>query len=332
MFEKIFIIAEAGSNHNGDLKTAIEMVHQVASCGADAIKFQDFSLNSLFAIEYYAKTLGLTNNSWQRQIKSYSIKPEWHRIIYEEAKSAGITYFTTPFSIEIVDEIDEYVPFFKIASCDITFFPLLKKVASKGKGIFLSTGASTIGEMDMAVDLLRKYNPPFLCIMHCIMLYPPPIDALHLNFIQTLSDRFNLPVGFSDHSRGTDAALLAIGKGAKAIEKHFTLNKNLEGSDHKNSLNPTELRRLVKKVRLYEQMLGSSQKIITEMERKERIYARRGIYAARNLKKGEELKASAITFLRPNISIGVEKVSDVLGRKLTQDVSKGEPIDYSMFE
>jgi len=331
-FERVFLIAEAGSNHNGSLDTAVEMVHQASRTGADAVKFQDYTIDSLFADRYYTQILNLKGEAWKKQIAYSSFKPEWREVIAREAQRCGIFYFTTPFSPEIVDEIDPFVPFFKIASCDITFYPLLEKVASKKKGVFLSTGASSIEEIEQAVRILSEKKLPFVCILHCVMLYPPPFATLHLNFIQTLTDRFGLPVGFSDHSPGIDAALCAVARGARVIEKHFTLDKGQKGGDHTHSLDIKELTTLVKKIRLYEEMLGNNQKIITEREGKERVYARRGIYAARSLKKGERLDFDGLHFLRPNIAVGVEHVGEVIGRTLARDIPRGDPIDFSMLE
>lgn len=330
MFEKIFIVAEAGSNHNGSLDTAVELVKRAKEADADAIKFQDFSLDSLFSPEYYEKSIGLKNSIWQKEIDMYTFKPEWHEIISEEAKKSDIIYFSTPFSLDAVNTLDRYVPFYKIASGDITFIPLLEKVSKKGKGVFISTGASYLEEIDNAIRILSQYNIPFICLMHCIMLYPAPPFSINLNFIDTLKERYNLPVGLSDHTLGIDASLLAVGKGIKAIEKHFTLNKNQQGSDHRNSLDPDEFALLVKKVRLYEKMLGKSERVISERESKERIYARRGIYAKKNLKKGERLTPEKVDLLRPNISVGAEKIKDLMNKILITDVRKGAPIEYSM--
>jgi len=162
------------------------------------------------------------------------------------------------------------------------------------------------------------------------MLHPASYSSLNLSFIDLLTERYNLPVGFSDHSPGIDAALLSIGKGVKVIEKHFTLNNDQDGNDHKNSLSPEGFKELVNKTRLYEKMLGKRQKIISERESKERIYARRGIYAGRNLKKGERLTLDKLAFLRPNISNGVEKLDDLLDKILNTDIQKGAPINSSM--
>jgi N-acetylneuraminate synthase len=330
MFEKVFIIAEAGSNHNGNLDFALELVHQAKKAGADAIKFQDFSLHSLFSVEHYAQTLGFKNQSWQKEITAIAFNPKWHAILANEAIKSGITYFSTPFSLDAVEFLNPHVPFFKIASCDITNGPLLHKVGLNGKGVFLSTGVSTLEEIDRAVHILEGYDLPFLCIMHCIMMYPTPDEFLNLNFIETLSKRYEHPVGFSDHSMGLDAAVLSVARGARALEKHFTLSRDLEGSDHRNSLTPGLFSRLVNKIRTAEKMLGSSVRVITEKEAGERVYARRGVYAARDLKQGEKLTLENVALLRPNIVVGAEHVDKLLGKKLRMDVAKGTPLEFSM--
>jgi len=332
MFEKVFIIAEAGSNHNGNLDTAFQMIHSAKEAGADAIKFQDFSLNSLFAIPHYQKVLGLSDQRWKKEIEKLSFNPDWHRQIAKEAEKAGILYFSTPFSLEAVEIMDQYVPFFKIASGDITFTLLLDKVASKGKGIFLSTGASNIQEIDRAVKLLKHHSPPFICLMHCIMLYPTPLPYLNLNFIDSLIKRYNLPVGFSDHSEGYQAAVWAVAKGVRAVEKHFTLNPAHPGADHANSLSPERFREFCHKIRECEQALGEKERKITEKESRERIYARRGIYTRRYLKKGDILDLNDMLFLRPRLKAGAEDFSHLAGKKLIRDIQKGEPVELKDVE
>jgi len=332
MFEKVFIIAEAGSNHNGKLDTALQLVRSAKEAGADAIKFQDFSLNSLFSVSYYQKVLGLDDQKWTEEIKKLSFNPDWQRKISEEAEKMGIVYFSTPFSLESVDILEPNVPFYKIASGDITFTMLLEKVASKGKGVFLSTGASTVEEIDRALEILKRSSLPFICLMHCIMLYPAPLSSLNLNFIDFLLNRYKLPVGFSDHSRGCEAALWAVAKGAIAIEKHFTLDPSQPGADHANSLSPEMFKELCQKIRECEQALGEKDKIITEREYRERIYARRGIYARKNLKKGDILDLNDVAFLRPRFKAGAEEFHSIVGKKLISDIRKGEPLEINDVE
>jgi N,N'-diacetyllegionaminate synthase len=328
MFERIFIIAEAGSNHNGKLETALKLVKKAKESGADAVKFQDFTLHTLFAPFYYEKTLGIKDSDWQKRIGTLSFKSEWHAALAEEAKRCNIIYFSTPYSLEAVDTMAAHVPYFKIASGDITFKPLIEHIGKKGKGVFISTGASYISEIDEALRVLKGFDLPFVCVMHCIMLYPAPPDQLNLNFIQTLKERYGLPVGFSDHSLGINASLYAVGMGVNAIEKHFTLDKKQKGADHQNSLEPDEFSELVRMVREGETMLGTSQRAISAREHSERLFARRSVYAKVNLKRGERLAMDKVSILRPNIAVGAEQIEDIIGRVLECDVDAGDAIDY----
>ncbi len=331
MFERTFIIAEASSNHNGDIQTAVELVRSAKRAGADAIKFQDFDLETLFCAAYYEKTLGIRDPGWRKEIRKLTFKPEWHETVAREASACGIVYFSTPFSFDAVDAIDPYVPFFKVSSGDITFFPLLQRIGMKKKGVFLSTGASDITEIDRAVTLLKRFELPFICIMHCIMRYPAPLGELNLGFIDTLMKRYGAPVGFSDHSLGIEAAPVAIGKGVRALEKHFTLDKKQKGADHRNSLDPVEFEELVRCVRKAESMLGPSHRVIGPQEKKERCYARRGIYSGDVLLEGETLSIKKVAFLRPNISVGAEDIDEFLGKTVRRPVSPHVPLDQNCF-
>jgi N,N'-diacetyllegionaminate synthase len=328
MFERIFIIAEAGSNHNGKLETALKLIRKAKEAGADAIKFQDYTLHTLFAPFYYEKTLGIKDSDWQKHIGTLSFKPEWHAALAEEARGCNIIYFSTPYSLEAVDMMEAHVSYFKIASGDITFKTLIEHIGKKGKGVFISTGASYISEIDDALSVLRGFDLPFICVMHCIMLYPAPPDQLNLNFVQTLKKRYGLPVGFSDHSLGINASLYAVGMGVKAIEKHFTLDKKQKGADHGNSLEPDEFSELVRKVRECEKMLGTAQRAISDREHSERVFARRSVYAKVKLKRGEKLTMDKVAILRPNIAVGAEKIDEIIGRVLVCDVDAGDAIEY----
>jgi len=331
MFEKVFIIAEASSNHNGDIETALKLVRKAREAGADAVKFQDYALETLFCPDHYERVLGLKNSSWRDDIHRLTFGAGWHQAVAEEAARVGIWYFSTPFSLDAVESLDQFVPFFKISSGDITFIPLLEKIGQKRKGVFISSGASFISEIDLAVSTLRRYDLPFICVMHCIMAYPAPLAELNLNFIDILKTRYGIPVGFSDHSPGSDAAIVAVGKGVQAIEKHFTLDKNQQGADHKNSLDPGEFANLVQRVRSAESMLGPNKRKIGTREKRERIYARRGIYSKVPMKRGEVITLKKVSFLRPNVSIGAERIGDVLGKRVTRDLGPYTPLDTSMF-
>lgn len=329
MFERAFIVAEAGTNHNGSLETALELVEEACRAGADAVKFQDYTLETLFAPEQYEETLGVTDRSWRGEVRRRCFRPEWRGPIHRRARELGIPCFYTPFSPGAVGDAEPLAPFFKVASGDITNIPLLERVAATGKGVFLSTGASELSEIERAVDTLRAGSPSFLCIMHCVMLYPPPDDALHLGFLTVLRDHFNLPVGFSDHTTGLEAAAAAVARGAAALEKHFTLDRGQPGGDHALSLDPRGFRRLVERVRRVERMLGPPGRGITPREEAERVYARRGLYAARDLAPGTRLAEEDLSALRPNVGLGVERLGEVLGRVLAVDLPAGEPLQES---
>ncbi len=332
MFEKVLIVAEAGSNHNGDLDTALELIKSAKDAGADAIKFQSFTLNDLFSPSHYEQALNIPDSTWMKNIERLSFKPDWIRPISEEALLAGIPWFSTPFSEKAVQVLDPYVPFYKISSGDITHTTLLRAVARTQKGIFISTGASTLHEIDRAVELLASYQPPFICIMHCVMLYPPPDSLLNLNFIDTLKARHKIPVGFSDHTIGSEASLVCLGKGISAIEKHFTLDRAQEGLDHKNSLDPVQFKQFVEKIRTGEKMAGSAKKELSVMEARERVFARRGIYAATNIGCGEKFTLKKLRFLRPNTGIGAEEIDRLLDMRAAVDIKKETALDSSMIE
>ncbi len=330
MFERVFIVAEAGTNHNGSLQTALRLVEEARGAGADAVKFQDYTLDSLFAADQYEKTLGIEDHSWREDVRRLSFRREWHRAVHRRSMELGIPCFFTPFSPEAVAALNPLVPFYKVASGDITNLSLLESISAAGKGVFLSTGASELPEIERAVDILRSGRLPFICIMHCVMLYPPPDEALHLNFLATLQKHFRLPVGFSDHTADTDAAVAAAARGAVALEKHFTLDRAQPGGDHALSLDPAGFARLVSKVRRTERMLGSPYKSITRKESEERVYARRGLYAARDLSAGTRLAARDLAALRPNVHLGAERMDQVIGKVLTADLRRGEPLRESL--
>jgi sialic acid synthase SpsE len=332
VFERVFIIAEAGVNHNGDLDTALRLIEAAKNAGADAVKFQEFTLEGLFAPAAYERVLGLTDASWRGELRRITFKPQWRERVWEHASRIGIACFSTPFHPQAVRALAPLVPFYKVASGDITNTPLLESIAETGKGVFLSTGASTLDEIDDAVSLLLKASPPFICPMHCIMLYPPPDETLNLSFIDTLRERYDLPVGFSDHTRDDLASILAAGRGAAALEKHLTLDRNQKGADHAGSLDPDGFRSYVGSVRRTEIALGGRDRVISEAEKEERVYARRGIYASREIGRGELIASSHLVCLRPNTGIGAESIREVLGRRARVDIPEGVPLDFSMLE
>lgn len=280
-----FIIAEAGINHNGDVRLAKKLVDVAVSSGADAVKFQTF------------KTEELTSENIEA-IKKLELSDKDHYELSDYCKQKGIIFISTPLDNGSVDLLDKIgVPMFKIASCDLDNLPLLKYIAKKGKPIILSTGMGTITEVGEAIDAIKSTGNDNITLLHCVSVYPP--KEIDLRAIQTLSDAFKLPVGYSDHTIGISVPLGAVALGAKVIEKHFTLDKKMEGFDHAVSANPEELKALIVGIREIEKSLGTGIKEPTKEEIKKKKSFRRSIVANTNIKKGEVITEKMVSMKRP---------------------------------
>ena len=316
----VYIIAEAGLNHNGCLKYAKKMIEIAFNANIDAIKFQTFKAEDLShpSSPYYKifKKAELTYNDF-KEISDYS-------------KSLGITFFSTPFSLESVDMCQKLnVPAFKIASGDLTFLPLIKKIASIKKPIIISTGMANMKEINEAIDVIKKEKNEKIIILHSVSSYPTPNTELNINAIHLLQEKFNYPVGFSHNGPGLLVPCIAVGAGAKVIEKHFTLNKKLKGPDHNFSLSPQELQDLVKQIREIEIMLGNSEKKCQPSEKIIRQLARRSITANSDLKRGTILTRYNISSKRPANGLAPKYFEKVLGKRLLRHIKAFEPIKRS---
>ena len=305
----VFIIAEAGSNWKSnsrkkDLMKAKKLIDVAAECGANAVKFQTYSSESVY-IPNAGKSKYLTKSGIKKSIneifKEFSMPHEMLKQLQNYCHKKKILFMSTPFSIKDAKAVDPYVEIHKIASYELNHVPLLKYVAKTKKPVLISTGASNIDEVDFALSVLKKYGAKKIGIMQCTAKYPAPINSLNLSVIPMLKLRYRLPVGLSDHSIDPVLApLIAYGSGATIIEKHFTLNKNDNGPDHFFALNPTELRTMVSSIRYAEKTYGSGEKTILPEEKELRKFAVRAIHAIKNIEKGEILK-SGVNFdiLRP---------------------------------
>jgi N,N'-diacetyllegionaminate synthase len=314
-----YIIAEAGINHNNDLKQAKKMVATAKKAGANAIKFQIFEAEELCSTksEYYElfKSLELSKKVW-REISDYS-------------KKQGIVFTASIFgesSADFLDELDS--PFFKFASADITHLPLLEYVAGKKKPMLLSCGMATIGEVEEAVNLIRNNGNDQIMLMHCVSNYPTKYEESNIRVIKTLKDIFQVPVGFSDHSLGIIAPLAAVSLGADLIEKHYTLDRELPGPDHSLSIEPNELEDLVKNSRIIEDALGNGVKTITDAELKTRELARRSIVANTDISEGDTITKEMIRIVRPADGIPPKHMSLVLGRKAKRSIPKEDLLKW----
>jgi len=319
----VYLIAEVGVNHKGDLNSALEHLHAARECGADAVKFQTFRAGELASFRY-AKDQVNFFSSVQLEF------PEFARL-FEEAQKLGIDFLSTPFDLDAVDFLDSLpVPAFKVASGDLTNVPLLSYIGRKGRPVYLSTGMSNIGEVSDAVGVLRRNGNTSVTLLHCVSLYPTPPENANLRAIHTLRRTFDLPVGYSDHTVGNEACLAAVVLGATMLEKHFTLERTGDGPDVALSATPDELSALRKSVDIILQELGDGKKVPQPGEAEMAEVARRSLFVLRDMKEGEMLTADALTTHRPGTGIPAGAFCEVVGRKLAVDVAADEMLQWEM--
>ena len=339
----IFIVAEIGCNHNGSKELAREMVRKAKECGVDAVKFQTFKADALISCyapkaEYQKETTG-TAESQLEMTKKLELSHDDLIELKTYAESLGLVVFSTPFDLDSVDFLDSIgQSLWKIPSGEITNLPYLKRIGAikiDNKKIILSSCMATIDEIKTCIGVLGEAgtNENDIILLHCNTEYPTPDKDVNILAINDLKEQFpNVSIGFSDHSVGYVAAVGAAILGVSLIEKHFTLDKNFAGPDHKASATPEELKALVENVRRIEVMAGSSKKIVTESERKNKIVARKSIVAARNIVKGEIFTEENITCKRPGNGISPMKWYDILGKVAEKDFRTDELIEQSGFE
>lgn len=329
---RVFIIAEAGVNHNGCLRLAKELVDIALNAGADAVKFQTFiadklSSRSAAKAEYQQENTG-TEESALEMLRKLQLPFSDFVELKKYCDKVGIMFLSTPFDDQSADFLDELVPIFKIPSGEITNIPFLIRLARKNKPIILSTGMSDLQEVELAVKIIQHNQKcrndadfPPLSLLHCINNYPAAFRDVNLNAIRTMRQHFDgVNIGYSDHTPGIEAAVAAVALGAGIIEKHFTLDKNLEGPDHKASLEPAELHRLVEALRNVEAAMGSGEKIMAASETEVRKVVRRSLAAACDLHAGEILTEDMIVIKRPGTGISPVELDSALGRKLKHDM------------
>ena len=334
---KVFIIAEAGVNHNGDIRLAYKLVDAAKEAGAGAVKFQTFKAENVVSkIAEKAEYQKETTNSEQSQyemIKKLELSFEDFVKIKDYCDKKGVIFLSTPFDYESVDFLEGLVPLYKVGSGEITNLPFLEYIAQKGKPIILSTGMSTLGEVEEAVKIITNVNPSLpLVLLHCVSNYPAKYEDINLKAMLTLKEAFKLPVGYSDHTLGIEIAIAAVALGAKVIEKHFTLDRGLPGPDHMASLEPDELKKMVKSIRNVEKALGIGIKKPAQSELEVIKAARRSLVAARDIRAGEVVKESDMLIKRPGTGILPKFKEMIIGMRLTKDVKKDNPFDWEDFK
>lgn len=329
--KKTLIIAEAGVNHNGNINLAKRLVDVAKEAGADIVKFQTADLESLVSAcaemaDYQKKNIGQTESQKEMLSKlllSYDEFIELERYCGQ----VGIQFLSTPFDVKSIDFLEPLVKMWKIPSGEITNLPYLEKISQTWKPIILSTGMSELKEINNALKILRSNGNKDITLLHCTTEYPAPYGETNLRAMYILEREFSCPVGYSDHTSGIEISVAAAAMGAVVIEKHLTLDKNMQGPDHKASIEPDELARLVKAIRHVDQALGCERKEPMPSEIKNRTVARKSIVAARDIKKGEIFREENLTTKRPGDGISPMKWHEVLGTTAVRDFKRDELIE-----
>ena len=333
----VFFIAEAGVNHNGDVDKAKCLVDAAVDAGADAVKFQSFRTENLATpsapkAQYHIETTG-ASESWFDLLKSQEMSGEMHEQLIRYCSEKGIIFLSTPYDEVSVDLLEELqVPAYKIASTDANNIPFLRYVARKGKPMILSTAMCTLAEVRASVAAIREEGVSSLIVMHCTGSYPAPTEETHMRAMRTLRDEMKVLVGYSDHTMADLNAILCVAFGAVAYERHFTLDRALPGPDHRMSLVPDELTRVVRLVRRAEAASGSCNKEVQPSERENRRVLRKSLVANRHLKRGDVLTRDAIAIKRPPLGIEPARFEEVIGRRLRVDVPADVPIKTEFLE
>ena len=316
---RVFIIAEAGVNHNGDISIAKKMIDVACEAGVDAIKFQTFKTEKLVCAntekaEYQKKTTE-KDESQAEMLKKLELSKEEHDELIQYCNDKRIMFLSTPFDEESIDLLVELnLPIIKIPSGEITNYPYLKKIGQLGKKIILSTGMSTLEEIADAIKVLKNNGTEDITLLHCNSQYPTPMKDVNLNAMNTLKDVFHLNVGYSDHTLGIEVPIAATAMGANVIEKHFTLNRAMEGPDHKASLEPNELKEMVMAIRNIEKALGNREKKVSYSEKINLPIVRKSIVASKAIKKGDLFTEENLATKRPGIGISPMKWDEIIGR------------------
>lgn len=316
----IFIIAEAGVNHNGSLELAKKLIDAAADAGADAVKFQTFKADNLVSktaqkAEYQKQTTK-TDESQYDMIKKLELDETAHHQLIAHCKTKNILFLSTPFDHESIELLNNLgMDIFKVPSGEITNQPYLSHIGSLGKEVILSTGMADLGEIEDALDILTSAgtSKENITILHATTEYPCPIEEVNLRAMQTIAEAFGIQTGYSDHTNGIEVPIAAAAMGAVVIEKHFTLDRMMEGPDHQASLEPDELNKMVRAIRNIEKAMGDGIKKATPSETKNKIVARKSIVASRSIKKGETFNSENITVKRPGNGISPMRYNEIIG-------------------
>ena len=336
MTKHTLIIAEAGVNHNGSIELAKKLVGKAKDAGVDYIKFQTFKASKLVTkaakqAEYQQKNIGKEGDSQYQMLKKLELSPEEHEVLIDYCRQLGIKFFSTAFDFDSIDYLHSLnLGLWKIPSGEVTNYPFLKRIAAYNEPTILSTGMCDMEDVRAAVNALYNngLSKENLILLHCNTEYPTPFEDVNLKAMDALRKEFGVEVGYSDHTKGIEVPIAAVALGATVIEKHFTLDRNMEGPDHKASLEPDELKAMVSAIRNIEKAVGGDgTKHVSESEKKNIAIARKSIVAACNIKAGEMLTEQNLTVKRPGNGISPMRWEEVLGQKAKRDFNEDELIE-----
>ncbi len=327
------IIAEAGVNHNGNMDIAKRLIDAAADAGVDYVKFQTFKTENL--VSFNAPTAEYQKAATQEtsqyaMLKRLELNEQQHIELIEYCNKKGVKFLSTAFDMDSIDLLESLnLDLWKIPSGEITNYPYLARIAATGKPIIMSTGMCDTSDINNALDALIENGATkeSITLLHCNTQYPTPYEDVNLLAMNTIKSDYGLATGYSDHTQGIEIPVAAVALGACVIEKHFTLDRNMEGPDHKASLEPAELKKMVEAIRIVEQALGSASKTVSPSEAQNKSIARKSIVAKRNIHKGETLTEDNITVKRPGNGISPMKWREVIGTPATRDFAPDEPIE-----
>lgn len=332
------IIAEAGVNHNGSMDTARRLIDAAAMAGVDYVKFQTFKADRLASrsaqkAQYQQHNIGGRDTSQYAMLRALELSAENHYELIEHCRSKNVAFFSTAFDLESIDFLASLdLPMWKVPSGEITNFPYLRKIGQTKKPVILSTGMANMAEIAAAIQVLTRFGTPpqSITLLHCTTEYPAPKDEINLRAMASMSHKFNLPIGYSDHTEGIEIPTAAVAMGAVVIEKHFTLDRTMEGPDHRASLEPSQLQQMVANIRNIERAMGSGIKEAAASEIQNIAIARKSIVAARAIHQGETFDEQNLTTKRPANGISPMEWESVIGRQATRDFADEEPIELSV--
>ena len=329
-----YIIAEMSANHAGDLENAKKIIRKAKEVGADCVKIQTYTPDTITIDcdnEYFQITKGTWEGDNLYKLYGKAYTPwEWQKELLEEAKAVGIDFFSTPFDTTAVDFLEEIgVEFYKIASFELVDLPLIKYVASKKKPMIMSTGMSTLGEIEAAVKAVREMGNDQLALLRCASAYPAITDQMNLKTMENMREIFGVPVGLSDHSMGSVGAVTAVALGANIIEKHFCLDRSIDNPDAVFSMNPEEFAAMVRDVRQAEKAIGVVSYGATKQEESNVVF-RRSVFCVKDIKKGEKITPENVRVIRPGYGMEPKYYEEILGQAALRDITRGTPIQLSM--